>query len=92
MNSISFERILITLLLIAAVAGLAANAVVVASLGLIALDAFKFYVANKKQTEASQKQIADLTLKIDQIEKSVNDKMSLVDNKVAGLGLSRRNG
>lgn len=92
MNSISFERVLITLLVAAAIAGLSSNSAVIAALGLIALDAFKFYVANKKQSDASKKEIADLSNKIDSIEKSVTDKMSIVDNKVAGLGLSRRNG
>ena len=92
MNSISFERVLITLLLVSAGLGVQANAAVIAALGLMSIDAFKFYIQNKKQSEASKKEISDLKAKIELIEKSVTDKMSIIDNKVAGLGLSRRNG
>jgi len=91
MQYISFERVALSLLLIAAVLGYSASAATVGAVGLMLLDGFKFFISNKKQSEATKEQLLELSAKVDQIDKSVKDRMSLIDNKVAGLGLSRRN-
>lgn len=91
MTVISFERVAIAAMLIASVIIPSSSAAVAGALGLMALDAFKYFVANKKQSEATKEEIIKLREKIESIDKLTQDRMSLVDNKLAGLGLSRRN-
>jgi hypothetical protein len=91
LDSITYERVAITSLLVASAFGLAPQYLTVAAISLMLVDAFKHYVNNKKSKEASKQEIAEIRAKLELIDKTVSDKMSLMDNKVAGLGLSRRN-
>lgn len=91
MKSVSFERVLIVLALIASGFGYSSFPLVLAVLGLLGSDTFKFYLANKKQDEATKAQVEELSDKFKALEKTVNEKANLMDNKLAGLGLIKRN-
>ncbi len=91
MKDISFERIALSILLIVSAAGFGSYAITIAALGVMALDAFKFHVANRKQFEATKQELQVLSDKLSAIDKTIHDKVSIMDNKLAGMGMSRRN-
>lgn len=91
MKNITFERSLIVGLLIAAGFGLSSMPLVLAALGLLTADTVRFLILNKKESEATKAEVQILKQKFELLEKSVNEKTSLMDNKLAGLGISRRN-
>lgn len=91
MKNISYERVVLSVLLGVSAAGLGSYAITIAALGVIALDGFKFYILNKKQYEATKDELLQMQNKLTAIEKTVTEKVSLMDNKLAAMGLSRRN-
>jgi cell division protein FtsL len=90
LSKLSFEKVLIALSIVAILSGLVGYPATIAVLGLMALDGFKFITAQNKDKNEIKTQIAELAAKTDKIEKSLTDRMSTVDNKLAGLGIARR--